>query len=123
MMIRLFVLLVVCSACGSGKIACPHIRPDKVRASSVRHANLKRETPRSSLIEEKEEVKKKKVVFKRHTGNVKKAESLEEWDCPRPGATARNRKIAKKMEKKYRVDNSKRKQPQDSTGYVLPIAR
>jgi len=80
MVVRALILLVVlCSACQTGKIPCPRVKTAKL------HKTYR--PPSSSLLSaraqpEEEESRYTRPESARYVGNV----SMEEWDCPRPGA-------------------------------------
>ncbi|MEO5978148.1 MAG: hypothetical protein ABIS36_02600 [Chryseolinea sp.] len=93
-------LLVICTACHSGLMPCP--KPQTVKL----HKSFK--TPPTSLISRaskprEEETQRNKDVRPsdaRYVGNI----SMEEWDCPRPGA---KRYLPKSVKENIRKNKKK----------------
>lgn len=83
MVVRVLIgLLVLCSACQTGKIPCPKIKSAKLQktyrppSSSLISARADRVQP-----EEPATNRYSKPDSEHYIKNV----SVEEWDCPRPG--------------------------------------
>lgn len=112
------VFLLFCFSCRpSDRIACPHIKGQKMRESTARYSRVKKPEPQSSLVSTKTNDRKTSDnFFKTTSRDVKKAVDIEEWDCPRPNA-AKNQKIARKMEKRYKANMRKKVEP-DSLSIV-----
>jgi hypothetical protein len=115
MTIRLLIsLLVICTACQVGKIPCPKMKTVKLHKSF--------RPPASSLLSAKanrapeEETQRPKDVRPADVRYVKNV-SVEEWDCPRPGAKHYLPKSVKenirKNKKKFEAD-MRQQQPLDS---------
>jgi hypothetical protein len=97
-------LLVICTACHSGLMSCP--KPQTVKL----HKSFR--TPSSSLIsrvnrtheEDPQRNKDVRPADAHYVGNI----SMEEWDCPRPGAKRYLPKSVKenikKNKKKFQVE-------------------
>lgn len=75
----ILIVLMFCSACRSGEIACP--RPETVRLKKKAGVNYKvllarrRKEPRQIT----------KAELRQLQARDYKTVSVEEWDCPRPG--------------------------------------
>lgn len=90
MRIHLLVLmLLIASACQTGRIPCPTVKTVKMKRSTPNRAFS---YPSSSLTvdakDEKESTSKDLHTKGSKSSNAKtiKHISVEEWDCPRPGA-------------------------------------
>jgi hypothetical protein len=117
-------LIVVCTACQSGKIPCPDIKFAKVKHSKAR-ANSYVYSPMASNkdIRKQEEIKRaidlERMKSSRVTGKemLEKYGTVEEWDCPSPSGKKKYSKLAKenirKNEKKMR-EHMKQKHEIDS---------
>jgi hypothetical protein len=117
MTIRLALfLIVVCTACQSGKIPCPEVKFVKMKESKVR-ANRFVASPSKMMASTKpakqQEAVKHSVNLERMrasrvTGKemLEKYGTVEEWDCPSPSGKKKYSKVAKeniqKNEKKMR---------------------
>lgn len=84
MVVRVLIgLLVLCSACQTGKIPCPRIKSAKLHktyrppSSSLLSARADKPKP-----EEETSSRYTKPGSEHYIKNV----TMEEWDCPRPGA-------------------------------------
>jgi hypothetical protein len=84
-MLRLIlpVLLVLCIACQSGKIPCPHIKAPKAKRTTINKRNLQYASARREQ-EEQQETKNQSSGRNTDPRFVKHV-SVEEWDCPHPG--------------------------------------
>jgi hypothetical protein len=113
-MIRSFFgLLIFCTACQVGKIPCP--RPETVKLhKSFRH------TPSPSLSARATREPEEETRFNERPADVRyvKKISVEEWDCPKPGAKRYMPKSVKdnirKNKKKFESDMKQVRQQQDS---------
>jgi hypothetical protein len=79
------ILIVICTACQSGRIPCPDARGPKIRKVRV---NSKQKPEYTASINSR----RGQAETKTQTGQAKESEgrfvrnvSVEEWDCPRPG--------------------------------------
>jgi hypothetical protein len=79
----LIVLLVFCSACQTGKIPCPRIKSAKLH-KTYRPPSSSLLSARAEHVQPAEEpgVHYSRPGAEHYIKNV----SVEEWDCPRPGA-------------------------------------
>ena len=108
----LIVLLVLCSACQTGKIPCPRIKTAKLHktyrppSSSLLSARAERAQP------EEEGSHYARPDAEHYIKNV----SVEEWDCPRPGAKKYMPKSVKDNIKrnKKKFENEMRQSQADS---------
>ena len=91
-----FALLIVCSACRSGEIACPDPVTAKLRK---RPANYGLKTSQKSLTASSKEVAKEKPFKYPQPRNVKSAASIEEWDCPKPGSKSMPKSVKENIKK------------------------
>lgn len=97
MLIRLLLLAFLFAACRSGEIACPEVKGVKL---NKRPANYRMRMNAYAAAEQEEE--KEKITWPRPTRPVKDASSIEEWDCPKPGAKAQLPKAVKSNIRKNR---------------------
>lgn len=84
MVVRVLIgLLVLCSACQTGKIPCPRIKSAKLH-KTYRPPSSSLLTARADKPKPEEEAGSRytKPDSERYIKNV----TMEEWDCPRPGA-------------------------------------
>ena len=116
MSIRLIVsLLIICTACQVGKIPCPKIKTVKLHkkfrpsdASISAKADQERET-----VQRNKDVKINDVHY---IQNI----SVEEWDCPKPGAKRYMPKSVKEniRKNKKKIESDMRSESQaDSLSY------
>jgi hypothetical protein len=79
------ILILICTACQSGRIPCPDARGPKIRKVRVSSKQKPEYTasinPRRGQAETKTQTGQAKESEGRFVRNV----SVEEWDCPRPG--------------------------------------
>jgi hypothetical protein len=79
------ILIVICSACQSGRIPCPDARGPKIKKIRV---NSKRAPEYSASLNTRRgqpETRSQSGQVKDSEGRFVKNVSVEEWDCPRPG--------------------------------------
>jgi hypothetical protein len=125
-------LIIVCTACQSGKIPCPEVKFAKMKESRVK-ANRFVASPSRMMASNKgvssQEVAKNSVNLERMrasrvTGKemLEKYGTVEEWDCPSPSGKKKYSKVAKeniqKNEKKMR-EHLKQRHALDSLS-ILP---
>ena len=125
-------LLVVCTACQSGKIPCPEVKYAKMKESKVKSnrfvASPSRMMASNKGVKEQEGTKHSvnldRMRSSRVTGKemLEKYGSVEEWDCPSPSGKKKYSKVAKeniqKNEKKMR-EHLKQTHAMDSLS-ILP---
>lgn len=108
--IRGIVLIaLMISACRSGEIACPDITVTKLRSTVIRPGQIKKGREEEKL-SASASTRYRPSDFKPRT-DLKKAESIDEWDCPQPDKIrklARDQK--KRMEKQIKLEQKKRKE-------------
>lgn len=112
-MIRLSVLLLVFSmACQTGKIPCPKVKYVKARKTVIRKNFVQSEQSLSARAAEAEKEKTQgrgtRAADTRMIHNV----SVEEWDCPHPGA---KKYMPKSVKDNIRRNMKKIKQDKDDT--------
>jgi len=108
--IRGIVLIaLMISACRSGEIACPDITVTKLKSTVIRPGQIKKGREEEKL-SASASTRYRPSDFKPRT-DLKKAESIDEWDCPQPDKIrklARDQK--KRMEKQIKLEQKKRKE-------------
>lgn len=115
---RIIIISLIVSACSSGKIACPEIRSDKLRMTVIRPNQLKKKTDEEQL---SVSTKYRPSDFKPRT-DLKKAEFIEEWDCPQASKIQKMAKQQKRrMDRQLKLERKKRRQ-MDSLTTVIPSA-
>jgi hypothetical protein len=97
MLIRLLILLFLLSACRSGEIACPEVKAVKLRKKP---GNYRIQTQDKTVTASTQERPTARVPSQ--VRNTKTIASIEEWDCPRPGAKTPMPKSVKENIKKNR---------------------
>jgi hypothetical protein len=96
MVSRILVLLILCSACRSGEIACPDPVTAKLRK---RPGNYGLKTSQKNLTASSTEVSKEKTFKYPEPRNVKSAATIEEWDCPKPGSKTIPKSVKENIKK------------------------
>ena len=135
MTIRAAVLLIViCTACQSGRIPCPEVKTAKIKMSKVNKGNRFVASPSRMMASAKtisaqegtrREVDLERMRATRVTGKqmLEKYGSVEEWDCPSPSGKKKHSKVTKenirKNEKKMR-EHLKQRSASDSLA-ITPI--
>ena len=92
MCIRFVVLVLLLAACRSGEIACPEIKSVKLRKKPGHYIKPNPEEFTASADDRKMKSLPAQKKFK--TIN-----SIEEWDCPRPGANVIPRSVKQNIKK------------------------
>ena len=98
-------ILLLCSACQTGLIPCPAVKPEKMKRSHARQAVYSPKLVTASVKEEKT----KEVSYTKRRPETRPALEhidVEEWDCPKPGQ--------KKMPKAVRDNIKKNKRAYES---------
>ena len=125
-------LIIVCTACQSGKIPCPEVKFAKMKESRVKANRFVASPSRmmasnkslSSQEAAKNSVNLERMRASRVTGKemLEKYGTVEEWDCPSPSGKKKYSKVAKeniqKNEKKMR-EHLKQRHALDSLS-ILP---
>ena len=111
------ILIVVCTACQSGKIPCPEIKFAKMKESKANKGNRFMASPSRMMasaktmdvqVSAKRDVNLERMKATRTTGKemLEQYGNVEEWDCPSPAGKKKYSKVAKenirKNEKKMR---------------------
>jgi hypothetical protein len=110
MLIRFLIVLLLFSACRSGEIACPEVKSLKLRKRPG-HYIRSNDSQVTASAEERKPVKSVPSPKK-----LKTISSIEEWDCPRPGANVIPKSVKeniKKNRKKFE-QSAKQRAPVDS---------
>lgn len=96
----LFLVVLILGSCRSGEIACPEVKAVRL---NKRPANYMRSHSRSysASAQQKKDIHSKYEI-PLNSRPVKRAESIEEWDCPKPGTKATLPKAVKENIKKNR---------------------
>lgn len=105
------------SACRADKIACPEITVTRLKSTVIRPGQLKKDNNPEEKFSAS--TRYRPSDFKPRK-DLKKAESIDEWDCPRPDKI---RKVAheqkKRMEKQIKLEQKKRKELDTLTVFPL----
>lgn len=106
------LLLTACA----DKIACPEITVTKLKTTVIRPGQLKRGAEEEKL---SASTRYRPSDFKRRA-DLKKAEDVDEWDCPEPGKIQKvAREQKKRMERQMKAEQKKRRELDTLT--VLPV--
>jgi hypothetical protein len=99
MAIRLIVLILLFSACRSSDMACPEVKMVKLKKRPSNY--LLRSSQRSLTASNRQQEKEKPKVDYRPqaTRNVKTIDSIEEWDCPKPGTKVIPKSVKENIKK------------------------
>lgn len=118
MAFRIILLAVfLLTACRVDKIACPEITVAKLRTTSIRPGQIKRGAHEEEKLSAS--TRYRPSDFKRRT-DLKKAEDVDEWDCPEPGKVQKvAREQKRRMEKQFRAEQKKRREMDTVT--VFPV--
>jgi hypothetical protein len=111
MLIRFIIVLILFSACRSGEIICPEVKSVKLRKKPGHYIRTSDKEVTASVSE------RRPVKMQSSTRKVKTISSIEEWDCPRPGAKVIPRSVKdniKKNRKKF-DDYNRNRSHSDST--------
>lgn len=110
-------MALLISACRTDKIACPEITVTKLRTTVIRPGQLRRDAPEEKY---SASTRYRPSDFKPRT-DLKKAESIEEWDCPQPDKIRKlAREQKKRMEKQIRLEQKKKREMDTLT--VFPVS-
>jgi hypothetical protein len=96
MVFRILLLALLFSACRSGVIKCPDPVTAKLRK---RPANYGLKTPEKNITASSKEVTKEKPFKYPEPRNVKSADTIEEWDCPKPGSKTVPKSVKENIKK------------------------
>lgn len=81
----LLILLIVFSACQTGRIPCPKVKVDKLKKSSInkkmRHAERNTTASAAEITPYERPVSYSRQEVKPALEKI----DVEEWDCPKPG--------------------------------------
>jgi hypothetical protein len=130
----LFVI-VICTACQSGKIPCPEVKTTKIKESRLHKGSRFMASPSRMMASAKttadqegtrREVNLERMKATRVTGKqmLEQYGSVEEWDCPSPSGKKKYSKVNKenirKNEKKMR-EHIKQRSASDSLAITPPL--
>jgi hypothetical protein len=108
--------LLLCSACQSGKIPCPHIKAPRAKKTNINKRNLQYASARREQAETEEETRSQINSGRGQDPRFIKTVSLEEWDCPHPGEKRyMPRSVKNNIRKNMQRINEDRKNDTDST--------
>lgn len=112
MLIRFLVLLILLSACRAGEIRCPEVKTVKLRKKPGHYIRPHEEKEVTASASERKPVKTQSSTKK-----MKTISSIEEWDCPRPGANVIPKSVKENIKKNRKKfdDYYKSKPHSDST--------
>lgn len=127
-------LVILCTACQSGRIPCPETKFAKLKESKPNKGNRFMASPSKMMASTKSveaqegtrrEVNLERLKSTRMTGKqmLEQYGTVEEWDCPSPSGKKKYSKVAKenirKNEKKMR-DHMKQRDASDSIAVIAP---
>jgi hypothetical protein len=96
MVFRILILAFLFSACRSGIIKCPDPVTAKLRK---RPANYGLKTSQKEITASAKEVSKEKTFKFPEPKNAKTADTIEEWDCPKPGSKTMPKSVKENIKK------------------------
>jgi hypothetical protein len=105
MLIRLIVLALLCSACRSGIIPCPEVKGIKYRKNAGNYRGVHssdRNLSASNRETEEQSRNSRAQLLPRQTREVKSIETIEEWDCPKPGSKTIPKSVKENIKKNRR---------------------
>ncbi len=116
MVVRVLIgLLVICSACQTGKIPCPRIKSAKLQKTYKPPSNTLLSASARDQKPEEMRTRYTRPEEERYIKNV----SMEEWDCPRPGSKKYMPKSVKdnirKNKKKFEQEMKENRNQTDSS--------
>ena len=117
-------MLLLCG-CKSGLIDCPDVRGPKAKRTIINTRNLKPEDlyVSSSTKKMDKEYARSYERLREQRRDLKNPQTIEEWDCPRPGKQ-KNSKIVKgnvrRMERKMQAEMEERME-RDSLNFMAPV--
>lgn len=118
MVFRILIVALLLSACRSGMIKCP----DPVTAKLRKHpANYGLKSADKNLTASSKEIQKEKPFKYPEPKNVKNADTIEEWDCPKPGSKSMPKSVKeniKKNRKKFDAYYRSKVMPDSLSGNV-----
>jgi hypothetical protein len=79
------ILILICTACQSGRIPCPDARGPKIKKVRVSSKQKPEYTASINSRRGQAESKTQAGQAKESEGRFVRNVSVEEWDCPRPG--------------------------------------
>jgi hypothetical protein len=114
-------VLLLCFACQSGKLPCPHVKAPKAKRTNINKRNLQYASARRGQAEIEEEAKSQSSNGGRSQDpRFIKHVTLEEWDCPHPGEKRYMPKSVKNNIRRnmQRINEDRKKgEASDSTRY------
>jgi hypothetical protein len=107
------IIILICTACQSGRIPCPDARGPKIK--KVRVSSKRPEYTASINSRRAQPETKTQGQAKDSEGRFVKNVSVEEWDCPRPGEKKyMPRSIKGNIKRNFKKFNEDRKQKAES---------
>lgn len=79
------ILILICTACQSGRIPCPDARGPRIKKVKVNPKHRPEYTASINTKRAQSETKTQPGQTKDSEDRFVKNVSVEEWDCPRPG--------------------------------------
>lgn len=112
-------VLLLCFACQSGKIPCPHIKAPKAKRTNINKRNLQYASARREQAETEEETRNQTNSGRGQDPRFIKHVTVEEWDCPHPGEKKYMPKSVKNNIRKnmQRINDDQKKNESDSIRY------
>jgi hypothetical protein len=103
----ILLAIFLLTACRADKIACPEITVTKLKTTTIKPGQLMRGAEEEKM---SASTRYRPSDFKRRT-DLKKAEDVDEWDCPEPGKVQKVARAQKKrMEKQLRAEQKKQRE-------------
>lgn len=107
MIFRLIILILLFSACRGSEIPCPEPKTVKLKKRPTNY-HLKSSTKSlTASNQEQEENERPRGDFRPQANrNVKTIDSIEEWDCPKPGMKVMPKSVKENIKKnRKKFDN------------------
>ncbi len=108
MAIRCIILVTfLLAACRVDKVVCPEITVAKLKTTNIRPGQIKKGAEEEKL---SASTRFRPSDFKPRT-DLKKAEDVDEWDCPEPGKVQKYaREQKRRMEKQLKAEQKKHRE-------------
>jgi hypothetical protein len=83
----LLIVLIMFTACQTGRIPCPKVKADKLRKSVVKRnfRYMERNTTTASIQREETTTRRTNLIRIPESHPPLEHINVEEWDCPKPG--------------------------------------
>jgi hypothetical protein len=95
MLFRFIILVFLLSACKAGEMACPEVKTVKLN----KRPNNYRMRIQSHTVSSREDENPRADARPRQTRPTKSSDSIEEWDCPKPGSKSMPKSVKENIRK------------------------